>query len=328
MNSQVFPLTVHNNTNGQLSCKYMQQTQLGSSVIKIAPRGQAVIPDAYMGMSVYATNEYNATQAYAYVNVNQNVDDIFFSESAGGLGRGSPVGPPDTSSRDLAGDRSRERIAGINERIAAQQRAAAAEAEAVAAAVPASGDSADQHGTSLAAAYGGGAQADGGGGGGDGKQQMVYVPNMGYMPRESVPPQLLAQLEARAQAMGQGMPAQQQQQQQQRPQRQPFMSYDQQAIAASLDGVKPLPPVNLVARHKPSYFGELSAPEQWFAGMLSNYGGMTRVRADYFARPLLLALLALAFYAYIVSSRKRHSVARAIPPPSMRRYRPQQQRYY
>lgn len=305
----------------------MQQTQLGSSVVKIGPRGQAVIPDAYLGMSVYATNEYNASQAYAYVHVNQNVDDIFFSESSGGLGRGAPVGPPDTSSRDVATDRSRERILNINEKIAAQQRAAAAEAEAAAAAViPAGGDAADQHGTSLAAAYGPGAQGGDGGGGGDGsKQQMIHVPDMGWMPRESVPPQLLAAMEAHEQAMGQGMPQQQLPPQQQRQrQRQPFMSYDQQAIAASLDGVKPLPPVNLVARHKPSYFGELSAPEQWFAGVLSNYGGLTRVRADYFARPILIVALALAVYAYVVYSRNRRLHTQQHPrvyPQPIRRLR-------
>lgn len=295
MNNQFFPLTVHNNTNGQISCRYMRNGG-GNNVVKVGPRGQTVIADAFLGMSVYACNEYDPSQAYAYVNVNQNVDDVFFSESSGGFGRGAPVGPPDAS-RDGGGSdsdsRSRDRVLALNKQINAQQAAAAASA----AAIPVGGDSADQHGTSLAAAYGPSAVAGEGskeGGGGD----RVFVPNMGYMERSSIPAHVLAALEQRQQQ-------QQQPQQQQRNQRQPFMPYDQQAIAASLDGMKPLPPLALVARPKPSYFGELTAPERWVADTLSNYGGVTRARADHFARPLALLVVAVIVFLYMRSRAKQ-----------------------
>jgi hypothetical protein len=114
MNASVHPLVIHNCTNDDIICRYMQQGKMGRAEVRIGPRGQKMIQDAYQGMKIFASSMFDPSSSFASLQVNQNVDEIYFDGQSGGYGRGSPVGPPDTPAHQESFERSRTRTRKIN----------------------------------------------------------------------------------------------------------------------------------------------------------------------------------------------------------------------
>ena len=260
----------------------MKQGQVGTAEVRLGPRGQTMITDAYAGMTLYASNSFDPSAAFATLQVNQDVDVVHFTEKAGAYGRGPAAGPP--------------------ERVADMQRPRKAKApvkEDVAAVVP--GDGADNHGVSLLRAHssdltqqGGGMGIDGGEGGGGGEKDdgQIYVPGMGYMNREAVPEHVMQQLAAREAAQAQmGY--------QQPPQF--FPNYDADQNARRYDGQTQLPPVQL---HRPRRRG-LTAPEQFLAAKLHQFLKWDPARAEKYARPVFLLLIGLTVFLGVSWYRRR-----------------------
>ena len=271
MNNQFFPLTVHNCTNDDLICRYMNGGTVGTSEVRIGPRGQKMLTDGYMGMTIYASNSFDPSTPYTSLVVNQHVDEVHFTENSGDFGRGNPVGPP-PSMRDESSEKSRQ---------LAMQRQQMQKKEDI---LP--GDSADIHGTGLSSAYSGDLLHQGGGGGVESEMAagvdggQVYVPGMGYMNPETIPPELLQQLQMREKGLyeagagsqiAQGPSAQ-------------FPDYDAQGRVRSIEGQPQLPPIKLSAKKKQ----RLTGIERYLSECLCKYCRFSKHRADGIIRPLLI----------------------------------------
>lgn len=286
-----FALTVHNCTNDDILCRYMKNGQIGTGEVNIGPRASKLLTDAYAGMVLYASNSFDPSAAYAQLQINQHVDEVHFTESAGGYGRGAPVGPP-------------QRVSGMDK--PRRQKPDATPSPPAQSTIP--GDGADNHGVSLTMAHaadltqqghgGGGGFADGGAGGdapAAGGSDMVYVPGLGYMNPSAIPPHVLKQLEDRELRQQQiGM------EQQVQPGAQ-FPDYDAQQKALHLDGLGRLPPVRL---HRPRRRG-LTLPEQWIAGKLHQYVRWEPDRCEKYARPICLGILGVAVFIGVSWYRQR-----------------------
>lgn len=306
MNNLLAPLTIHNCTNDDIVCRYIQSGQMGRAEVRIGPRGQAMLRDAYSGMVIYASNMFDPSSAFATMQLNQEVDEIHFTDKGGGYGRGPAVGPP-AHARDEAYEESRLRTQTRN-----KEREATAAAATASQTIP--GDGADNHGVSLTRAHsadltkqgGGVAEAgggEGGGGGGPGDDGRVWVPGLGWMAREAIPPHVMQQLEAR-QAMQRSHGVQQQ-----RGASPEFPNYDSQQAAARLDGTK-LPPVRLKSAKKTALFGDLTLPERFVAGKMHQYMRMSPTKCESCARPVCLLLLGVAAFIAVKMYTRRKSAER------------------
>lgn len=310
MASEFFPLMIHNASNDDIVVRYQKGGgQAGVSEARIGPRGMKQIQDAYMGMSIYASNMFDPSSAYASLSVNNYVDEVHFTESGGGYGKGSPVGPP-AATRDIALEQG---IAQSKARQARkQQRQQSTQG------LP--GDSADNHGASLTQAHSGDLLHQGGGaedGVSEEDNGMVFVPGMGYMNRENIPPHVLQQIAMRQHMEQMGQMSQQVYQEQQYP------DYDQQANAMALDGQSPLPPVRLnKTGKKKSHFGPLTKPEKKLATLLTKWAKISQAKADYYARPLffICVLGIFAFLGYVYQRRQRKNKALEIRSRLRRRF--------
>ena len=185
-----YPVSIHNNTNGAIVVRYLNEDRSGTNEIQIGPRLSKRV-QGFNGMNLFASNSFDPNEAYAQVKVDNYADDVYFSENGGGLGKGSPAAPPEKSTQTKTTRQSQRQPKSNTQRSNNSS-------------IP--GDSADNHGTSLRAAHKGGLlvkEDDGGEGedvGLDSGDDMIEIPGLGYVKRSSVPPHLLQQYEAQAQA--------------------------------------------------------------------------------------------------------------------------------
>lgn len=301
--ASLFPLTVHNNSNEELLCRYMRQGQAGSGEVRIEPRGAAMIRDAYAGMTLYASNSYDPSSPFAMLRVSQSdIDDVHFTESAGGLGRGSPVGPPERASAPKKGRAKpasaqpvveEQKLPGDNERGDHQGVSLhLAHNEDLTQQGETSGTASVTDAASLSSTGG-----DGEGGGGD----KIFVPGLGHVPRAGLPAEVVRQLEERA--------AEQEQ-------------YGQQAAAAEATpaypnyddqryGMQPLPPV----RVQPVFFSteessRLTAPERFLARHMTRWIPVfSQQSCETCIRPLLIAIGLLSVFIGVSWLRRRRRAA-------------------
>lgn len=98
--ASTFPLQVHNCTNEEIVCRWFSQQVLASNEIRIPPRGHSVVQGAFVGMDIFASKAFDPSSTYASVHLEQPVNDIHFSEDAGGYGRGR-MPEPSALDRDL-----------------------------------------------------------------------------------------------------------------------------------------------------------------------------------------------------------------------------------
>lgn len=305
MQSPSSPLLIHNCTNDELVCRYMQQGKMGRGEVRIGPRGQKLIQDAYMGMKIYASSTYDPSSAIPF-HLNQIVDEIHFTETGGGYGKGAPVGPP-AAAHDEAFESSRQRVRKLNDDIARKSEAAAA---AAADKQLASDGSDDTHGTSLARAHSSDLTKQGGGGGGltgenvggeGGDDGRVWVPGMGWMNAADIPPHVLKQLAARR-AM-----ERQREIQSQTSEAPPYPDYNAQGRAAALEGIT-LPPIRLhggdSTRRRGSFLGGLTRPEQYISNKFHQYMQWSPAKCDQWARPTFFVLVAIAVYGAFAMYRR------------------------
>lgn len=303
MQSSSSPLMIHNCTNEDLVCRYMKQGQMGQSEIRIGPRGQKMVQDAYMGMRIYASTAYDPSSAMPF-HLNQIVDEIHFTESGGGYGKGAPVGPP-AAAHDQAFEDSKARVRKIN----AERAHQAAEVEAE---KPLVNDSDDIHGTSLSRAHSSDLTQQGGGGGGlsgenvggeGGGDDRVWVPGMGWMHTADIPPHVLKQLAARHSM------ERNRQLQSQTSEAPPYPDYNAQGRAAAMEGIT-LPPIRLQSDlKKRSFLGGLTRPEQFISNKYHQYLQWSTTKCDRWARPTFFVFVTLILYMCFKGYRR-------IRPPS------------
>ena len=301
MSTSNFPLTVNNSTNEEVIVRYMRNDQAGTAEARLPARGSKCLRDAYMGMTIYASNMYDPSASYASMTVTQYADEIHFDDQSGGYGRGAPVGPP-AQTRDVALDASRAKVAARNKEREAEIP--------VGGGIP--GDSADLHGASLSHAYSGdlihqGGQDNGGGGGGGGEAQELWVPGMGYMNRDNIPEHVMQQIQQREQMQqAQGI-------QQQRGPGPQFPDYDSQARELQADGQSALPGVKVKSvRAKKDHFGPLTTPELYVAGALCKWCRISRHQAESCARPLFFILIGCAAFGIVYLTKKKPMPRRRI----------------
>lgn len=299
-----FPITVHNATNDDLFVRYMRGDGMGRGEIRIGPRDNKLLVDAFVGMKMYASNSFDPSTAYATLGIEREMDDVHFTDSAGGYGRG-PSAAPDimVGQNEQERQRRKARMAKKNAAVHKEKERAAAEKM-----LPGDG-SADTHGTSLHMAHasdltnqggtGLGTTGEGGGGAGAAQDDRIFVPGMGYMQREAIPPHVLEQLLTRQRAQEEaGI--------QEQSGDAVFPDYDQQKIAMQMDGTT-LPPVQLVRNQRSSsngvgvYNGRLWAIERAISGKLMQYTGCSAYRSERLARLVFIlivgcSVVALAFW--------------------------------
>lgn len=329
MNSAACPLTIYNNTNDTLTIRYLKGNgHLGNASVRIGPRGSTMLRDAYRGMKLYASNSFDPSSVYATLQVNADVDDVHFTENAGGYGRGSPTGPSMMPTASLDQRQSQQSTRAHAQRVEARRRKrAAAEAHLADTSTQstpgmlrgAGGAHDDEHGTTLDRAHSSGLlnQDSGIGGGGDDAgspgSDLIELPGLGLVERSSVPPHVWKQLEQRQAAQRAARI------QEQMAARAPFPNYDMQSRAAALEGVE-LPPVRLASDRPRGFFSgaPLCRAEQFVSRRLHSTFHWPRARCDRWARPLFV-VICLATLALVYRVWKSRSSASGVEDRRRRR---------
>lgn len=289
-----FPLVIHNNTNEQMTCRYMRNGAYGENQVTIAPRDKTMITDSYGGMILYASTAYDPSTVVP-LTVKETVDEVYFGvDGSCGFGKGSMAAIP--SSRDTKPTPRRR----PPRRPKSKEEPPTQPKETM---LP--GGDGDQHGVSLDRAHASDLTKQGHGQStmmGQGEEpdadDTVYIPGLGEVPRSSVPPEVMKQVEARH-------ALEQQHHLQAQHSGSAFPDYSSQQRAAQLDNVT-IPPITLKSKTKSrmGLFGPLTRVERYIASSLHSYCNMSLKRSDMYARPLFLAVLVVLGCLSVVLYRK------------------------
>jgi len=293
MNSGTYPVQVHNRSNQQIICRYMRKGTNAPGQVQIGPYQNAPINDAYTGMRILTSSERDMQKPFTTVTIQQPTNDIFFTDTEGGMGKGPEVGP--TASQLPANQRAQAMAAAAGEAAGTGQAAGAR----------LRGGNSEDKGVSLDVAHGGSLLAGGGGAQAEGATHvpdLVDVPGLGQVPRESLPPHYKKQLEMMEQQQqmmaGQGQVPQQAVPEEAKSQR-TFPSYVRRANMRRL----------AAKRTNNGYscaYGKLYPFEERLADYFKSIG-----ISDCYTRPLELVILVLVVtLGYVLYKRWKKSANR------------------
>jgi len=260
----------------------MSQTHVGTSELKLGPRQDKMIQDAYQGMTLYAANSYDPSTVYAQFKVDALADAVHFTEHGGGYGKPPPPGPPE---RVAAPTRARR-----------QPKKPQPEKK-----LPGIGADDAGHGVDLNVAISGCGDIRSKGASMEAPTQekpadpeFITVPGLGKVRLDSLPPHVQEQMKAR-----------QAQMQEANVREGPdFPDYDEQQRAMACDGENALPPIVV---HRPRRTG-LTMPERWVASLMQMFCRCSAATSQTYARPVSLFMFGLGVYFGVVWYRRRKKV--------------------
>ncbi len=176
---QSFPITVHNCSNDEIIIRWWAPNGRDTSYRNIAARDRGMIASGFVGMDVFASRYNNASATYASLHLDQPASEIYFDDTSGGYGQGQMVAP-------------REEYREVGMSFRGKQPADAPstgqlEGQKGGDGGPVGVGSADP-GSEGATLY----PEEGGEGGEEGEEGagLIYVPGMGYVNPEGIPPQI------------------------------------------------------------------------------------------------------------------------------------------